>query len=129
MRKIVLALAVLSTAACASFRPGSGVSEDFASAYYCSAKNIKARADSLKQQLKADEQFIPRVGWNACDLLAHNGVPTRIDRTETGDIVAQSWWYQAVSDYSSETHLVTLQLAPRGWSGTGSPWIVTYVGW
>jgi len=89
---------------------------------------VRARADSLKASLTTTERYIPRVGWDACELLACNGAPAKVESQETEHSRSMSWWYY---DYDShgvrEAHLVTLRWWPT--DGGRSPWVVDYVGW
>ena len=111
-------VAVTLLAACVSFTPGRGVDEEFAGAWGCSESQVAARAEVLKAALGSGRQYIPRVGWSSCELMAHNGKPTRVDYQRTATITAASWWYQS----DSETHLISL-------TREQGQWIVTYVGW
>lgn len=130
-RCIVLLLVLLLTAAtggCASFNqgrgmflPGQGVTEDFAVRYRCTAEVIKNAAEALNARRPSGQNYIPQVGWDACELMAHNGRPTRIDHEQTADGRYQNWWYQSNTD----AHLVTLEYDPKRLR----PWVVSYVGW
>jgi hypothetical protein len=95
----------------------------------CSGPMVKAKADSLRATLTSTERFIPRVGWDACELLAHNGAPAKVESQETEHTRSMSWWYY---DYDShgvrEAHLVTLRWQPSSLGGR-SPWVIVYVGW
>jgi len=113
--------AILILAGCATFRPGHGVTPDIATQYGCNYDAIVAQTDTLTAGLGgAQYVYIPKVGWDACNLLAHDGAPTRVEHLETQDVRAQDWWYQD----EDNTHLVTLTWEPK--SGR---WFVTYVGW
>ena len=104
--------------------PGSGVSPVASTSVGCSYEWIMAKAESLKVGLEYRYQYIPQVGWDACDLLAHNGVPSEVDRQTTEFSRSLSWWYH---EADGDVHLVTLDYRPG--KRTGSKWVVTYVGW
>ena len=106
--------------ACSSFRPGTDVAPEVAHAWGCSVSAVQQRAVVLDSLLPAGKVYIPQVGWDACELLAHNGSPTRIELQQTADVRAANWWYQS----EEVAHLVGLQLDPRTMR-----WFVTYVGW
>lgn len=141
MKRILLLIGVL---ACAPYQPGAGVSPDFASSVGCNYKQVMERARVLKARLEDGLTYTPRVGWDACNLLAHNGKPSRIEYQETATTRYASWWYQTGGDVG----LVTLTLGrtrgrtpnspigcPSQWltncppEMSSSPWVVTYVGW
>lgn len=121
MRIVRLAVVlVLVTVAGCQFQPGQGVSPTFASQWGCNYTEVMEQADRLAERLPAGKVYVPQVGWTACELLAHNGRPTEIDRQQTAYGRSASWWYSSTTSY--ETHLVSLTLR----SGR---WVVDYVGW
>lgn len=132
MRTLLVALTMVA-AACTPLWPGTGVTPDFASAWACNADSALAKAAKLVTDLKQNEQYIPHPGWDACDVLAHNGVPTRVEYQLLADGSGHaSWWYPCVSDYCSETHLVTLTLVLGHLEGSTyvpNRWVVDCVGW
>jgi hypothetical protein len=110
--------------ACTQFRPPTTVPADFAASWGCNAANVESAAAALEAVLESGQRYIPQPGWDACDLLAHNGLPTHIDRQSSADgRHAATWWYQCVAEGCDETHMVTLALVE------GRGWIVDYVGW
>lgn len=102
------------------YQPGQGVTPAFAAQWGCKYEDIMIGAEQYAAQLPAGQVYIPQVGWNACNLLAHNGRPTRVDHQQTAYGRSASWWYHAQG--SSEAHLVSLEYRDRRW-------IVDYVGW
>jgi hypothetical protein len=107
----------------------------------CVESTVRARADSLKATLGPYERFIPRVHWDACDVLAYNGTPEKVEIQENEHGRTMSWWYYDYDQYGvSEAHLLTLEQRipplPKADSirggypmNAGSRWIVVYVGW
>lgn len=129
MRTVLLATLFLF--GCVVHRPGAGVTPDFARSLGCDPDVIRSRAAALKAALPAGRTYIPKPGWDACELMAHVGAPQKIDQQATTTTRSMSWWYE----YSEGVHLVTLsfdadkaKLLPGGLVA-GCPWIVTYVGW
>lgn len=93
MRRTMIVLALLA-AGCVAHRPGVGVTDAVARRWGCDPAEIFVRAESLKQQLSSSQQFIPQVGWTACDLLAHNGAPSEVEQTSTRAGTTYHWWYR-----------------------------------
>jgi len=121
---LLLALWACSWLSCAAHRPGARVTRDFAEACGCDFVLVMAEARKLEGGLEsATLEYIPRVGWDACEVLAHNGRPTRVDHHESESGRSMSWWYQS----DAETHLITLRQHP-GRPGA-CKWVVDYVGW
>ena len=59
-------------AACTSFRPGQGLTPELAQSVECDYDYLVSRADTLTTRLSgASYQYIPKVGWDAYELLAH----------------------------------------------------------
>ena len=109
---------------CTPFRPGQGVTPDFATAWGCDAGDIATRASALDSALEAGHVYIPQVGWTACDVLAHNGTPTRVDLQQTAYGRSASWWYECPDCDQPTVHLLSLNYDPDRVA-----WVVTYVGW
>lgn len=113
------------------FYPADGVTPAIASRYGCDLKAVQARFTPLFDSLKATKSpsYIPQVGMDACNVLAHVGAPSRIGQQQTADGRSETWWYhkRAISSRDAKTHMVTLQLT-QGKPGS-SPWVVDYVGW
>lgn len=120
---------------CAIAQPGHGVSAEFAGRYGCSAELIAKRAEVYHQRLQRGRQFIPQVGWDACELMARNGAPDDVDRIQSAYGQSHNWWWHS----DAGAHLVTLERhsgepkwvgdCPDGECRIISPWVVTYVGW
>jgi len=125
MHRLACYAILIPLIACTPFRPGQGITPEAARDYGCDYESLVDHADTLTTRLSGESyQYIPQVGWDACELLAHNGTPTRVEHQETAEGQRyMSWWYQA----EDETHLVSLVWQPT--EGKVSSWIVNYVGW
>lgn len=113
----VLLLSFLGTA-CAVNRPGMGVTPELATEWGCDYQWIVERTARLKIELGLRRGYIPQVGWTVCELMARNGYPAEVDRSEVQDGGQVRWWYTAPGGRS----LITLEYQD-GW------WIVTSVDW
>lgn len=117
--RLILPALVLALMACATFTPGHGVTEELANRWGCDYSHVTSLAAEVKDGLPPGNEYIPQTGWSVCELMAHNGAPTRIDYQELRGQRFSTWWYQA----ETEAHMVNLELtASRGWR-------VSYVGW
>lgn len=124
LRKCVaLANLVAVLSGCAAmlnpYQPGSRLSPELAERYGCDWAQVVARAETLKEGLELGQNWIPRVGWDACEVMAHVGGPTDIDYQQTTRGQSVTWWYHMEN---TDAHMVSLSQEGRGW-------IVTYVGW
>ena len=81
-------------------------------------KAVQDRAIQKSADLPLGHEFIPQVGWTACELLASEGQPTRVELQQTTEGRLARWWYQN----EDETHQVSLRLDLTGW-------VVDYVSW
>lgn len=112
MRTVLLACAVLTGCGIVYTvgSPGGGVDDSIASRYGCSAQEIKARARELKAALPSGQTYTPQVGWSACDVLAHVGIPTRSSLVATTSGRAEHWYYTT----SISSGLVVLDVTSNG---------------
>jgi hypothetical protein len=115
---VPLVLVATILAGCATWTPGRGVSPELADSWGCHYDAVMARAAEV-DTLGASEEWIPRVGYDACEVLARNGSPTQVEWHETASGQSVSWWY---SWPYAGTHLLRLE-AREG------QWVVAYVGW
>lgn len=117
---------LLVLAACAPFQPGAGVTPDFAATWGCDAGAVAEGAANVAAALETgSNRYIPRPGWNACQLLTQFGAPQKVDQQFAADGVrAASWWYECPECAGGVVHLVSLEYAPAQ-----NQWVVTYVGW
>jgi hypothetical protein len=69
-------------------------------------------------------QPTPEVGWTACELLARNGSPDRVDHVRTAAAQADNLFYRdpAAAPGEPKTHLVTLEPAAAGWRVSAVVW-------
>lgn len=119
MRTTLAGMIFLLLAGCAAHRPPQTVPEDFTMSYGCDPQEVQQRADRLREQMDGPTSvYIPQTGWTACDLIAHNGRPSEVDRTSGYGETQHTWWYQGNTDMG----MVTLE--PEG-----GEWVVTYVSW
>lgn len=120
MRAAVLALGVVLSVAmvgCAAMQPGQGLDRRFPSNWGCSYNEVAERAERLAADLPDGKMYTPQVGWTACDVLAHNGQPDRVDTQTSAYSRSASWWY----DTAEDMNLISLERQ-------GGEWVVTYVG-
>ena len=117
----IVAITVLT--GCATFTPGAGVSPRVSQNWGCDHAAVQAEIAVAKEGLGMMEEWIPQVGWDACKLLARNGIPTRVEYQQSTYGRSASWWY----DNGSTLHLVTLELVAG--RVMGARWVVSYVGW
>ena len=103
--------------ACAATRPLTTIEPGFAKSVGCDAVALDVRADSLRSQLAPGTGYVPAVGWDACDVLAHDGGPTAVDR-QPADRMHVTWLYQK----GDESHRVRLV-------NRDGRWIVETVEW
>lgn len=106
-RALVLAITACLSACGLVFvvgTPGAGVDRDFAARYNCDADSIKARARELRERLPSGSSYTPLVGWDACEVLAHVGIPTNITSVATQYGSSQNWHYTT----STSSGLVTM---------------------
>lgn len=115
---VLVVAPVILVAGCATMQPGQGVDADFASRWGCDYGAVMARAESLDERLSPGKMWVPQVGWDACDLMAHNGQPDDVDHQQSRYGRSASWWYR-VGDY--DMRLISLDLED-------GEWVVTYVG-
>ena len=120
--------AVLGTLGCATFQPGAGVDRRLSEQWACDHEFVQQMAAEAKAELEASRftNWIPQVGWDACQVLARIGAPKDTELQQTTAGRSASWWYQDTSygGDPSVLHLVSLEHKPA----TGR-WVVTYVGW
>lgn len=118
--------------------------QHWAAGYGCMAP---ATAPAVRRQTAARQagvaavlDAVPRVGWDACQVMTLLGEPDRIETQESEGGLAYTWWYQGPPRYgepAGRAHMVQLTRRAAGDStGTAaptaavaSPWRVTYVGW
>lgn len=118
LKTLLLAAFALATG-CVTFASGPvHVDERVATAYGCDAELVRLRAVEVSKDLGAGRVWVPQVGWNACNLLAHNGTPNDID-TQTSEYGrSATWWYRGYR----ESRMVRLEWRAPDWR-------VIYVGW
>jgi hypothetical protein len=133
---VQLVLILAFTAACGLYQPGRGVTPSLASSVGCAITEVRARAEALRETLPSGYTFTPEVGWDACELLAHVGAPSRIERQQNEYGRYMSWWYQTYlgAGVGYDTRLVSLAYQPSEFDARGVRtakfrWAVTYVGW
>lgn len=121
MDKIATCIIVASMmlAACAKNQPGHRVDPGFAAAWGCDHVDVHERAEYYRADLPTGHSFVPRVGWDACELMARVGRPRDIDLQQYGAVTETHWWYPK-GDY--DVRLVSLR------QGAGQ-WTVRYVDW
>lgn len=120
MRTLLTVLTCFFIAGCAAHRPPATVPEDFVRRYGCDPQELQQRADQLRERLSgATKVYIPQTGWTACELIAHNGRPSEVDRTSGYGQQSETWWYQGNEDMG----MVRLVLE------TTEGWVVDYVSW
>lgn len=122
MRALALGVALLFVAGCGLyFQPGAGVTPALAEQWRCDHEDVARMAEEARAELPPGQQWAPKVGWDACELMARIGAPsdTQTQQTEYG--YTADWWYRTGSD----THLVSLELR----TAAAGRWVVTYVSW
>ncbi len=123
--KIVSAIAVAAAwTACAVPPPGQGLPRDLAERWGCNYDDLMQETARLEGHRAADPPPIPQPGWDACEVLAHNGAPQDIDTQRPAETSA-TWRWRS----DDGTHLVDLELVRPTPPGKQSPWIVTDVRW
>lgn len=117
--KFLLAGAVVSIilAGCAAQSAHQTISADLARSLGCNPQDVRERADRLHDQRdNATQTYVPKVGWTACDLIAHNGEPNRINgNTGHG---------YSLLDFRYDSGTVTIEQ-----HGDDDEWVVTQVRW
>ena len=87
----ILAIAVSIGCTSTLSRPGAGLTPEVSSRWGCDYGSVASRAEIHRQDLTdANDYYIPTAGWDACDLLAHNGAPSRVEE-RAGSV---DWWYE-----------------------------------
>jgi hypothetical protein len=113
------ALALAASIVGCSGGPGH-VQPDFASAWGCNADSVAALGATVNKDVKPGYRLIPQPRWTACQLLAAEGQPDKVDYvTLAGSARSATWWWS----YGSSAHMVTLQEAEDGgWRVQSAVW-------
>jgi len=112
----ILALAVAIGCASSLSTPGVGLTPEVSNRWGCDYGSVASRAEIHRQDLiDANDYYVPTVGWDACDLLAHNGAPSRVEE-RAGSV---DWWYES----ATTAFKVTLQREESRYSDT-AVWVV-----
>lgn len=120
MRTLTGAL-LLAALGCATMQPGQGVDETFAREWGCSYEHVMERAEELKERLPDGKMWTPQVGWDACELMARNGKPDRVDKQSSRYGTSASWWWEVSEDGYTDMKLVSLEYED-------GEWVVDYTG-
>jgi hypothetical protein len=135
--KCLTVLAVSTVLACAplsSVAPNSQVSDAEAYQWGCDAALLKQKTREFNMEAERQGGALrqaaffgvvePAIGWDACDLLAHDGAPSRV--VEQPLLEARrhlSLWYDRPTFKGNlETHLVTLTERAGSWVVNGVKW-------
>lgn len=125
----VLLLAGL-VSGCGLLGGGGGVGPEFVRRELgCEYRESLERSRERRASLgDPDCLFTPRVGWNACVLLSHNGPPSRARREREGsEEELLYWWYE---DAPGEGLAVLAKIGCAGGCDRNeSPWRVAFVRW
>jgi hypothetical protein len=123
--KLVSAVAVAVVwTACAMAPRGQTVPRDLAERWGCNYDALMQETARLEGRRAEGPPPIPQPGWDACEVLAHNGAPQDVD-TERPESTSATWRWRS----DDGTHVVNLELARPTPPGKRSPWIVTEVRW
>jgi hypothetical protein len=125
LAKIVSTVAVAALwIACAVATPRQGVPRDLAERWGCNFDALMQETARLEGRRLEGRLSIPQPGWDACELLAHNGAPEDVE-TQRPENTTATWRWRS----DDGTHLVSLELERPTPPGKQSPWIVTHVRW
>lgn len=126
---LLLVTAALLAAGCVLFTPTVTFDRGFVEEELgCPYPDVLERSRSRRAGLSTPGRyFTPRMGWDACVLLSHNGRPDRVVRTEIGDRPALRMRYEGAPGEGEV--LLQRPACPGDCDRRRRPWEVVFVRW